>query len=238
MQALDPSVKTVDSTIADQPGVARARQTRGQTRAFYDRLSSVYDLLSERSEAPVRREAVERLALQPGERVLEIGCGTGPCLPRLARAVGPGGRVVGVDLSQGMLRQAERRLRRAGLADRVDLRRADACHLPFASGTFDAVLMTFTLELFDTPEIPDVLAECRRVSHRDGHIVVAGVTKSGAGEPLVRVFEWVHAHFPAVMDCRPIFVARALRAAGLVSIDVTRMHCWVPVEIVSAVVAR
>ncbi len=71
----------------DQPGVLPVFQTREQTRTFYDRISRVYDLLAERSEAPIRRKGLELLTALPGETVLEVGFGTGRCLASLARAV-------------------------------------------------------------------------------------------------------------------------------------------------------
>lgn len=71
-----------------QPGVLRVLQSKGETRAFYDKIAQVYDLLAERSEEPVRRAGLEMLAARPGERILEIGFGTGHCLLEIARAVG------------------------------------------------------------------------------------------------------------------------------------------------------
>ena len=156
-----------------QSDVQRVHRTRRQTRAFYDGIAPYYDLLSERSERPVRQLALERLAVQPGQRILEIGFGTGHGLEALAAAVGPGGHVDGIDVSRRMLKRARRRLQHQQLIDRVELRRGDAAALPYSDASMDGVLMAFTLELFDTPEIPRVLSECRRVLRRGGRIVAA-----------------------------------------------------------------
>jgi len=96
------------------------------------------------------------------------------------------------------------------------------------------VFISFTLELFDTPAIPAVLHECVRVLKAGGRIVVVGVSKEGTREPMVGVFEWTHRHFPNCVDCRPIFVRRALTAAGLSVRREMRKRMWVPVEIVLA----
>jgi demethylmenaquinone methyltransferase/2-methoxy-6-polyprenyl-1,4-benzoquinol methylase len=217
-----------------QPGVLRVLTSKAQTRAFYDKISRVYDLLAEHSEAPVRRIGLTILDVGKGERILEIGSGTGRCLAALTAAVGPGGAVHGIDLSEGMLRKARERLRREPPPGVLELACGDAAHLPYASDTFDAIFTSFTLELFDTPEIPRVLSECRRVLRPDGRIVVVGMSKEGPRSAMVHAFEWTHRHFPAFLDCRPIFVRQALEDAGLTIGETRLVEMWVPVEIVLA----
>ena len=90
-----------------------------------------------------------------GERVLELGCGTGALLTETARR---GWRTVGVEPSPEMRRVAHRRLRRAGSA--ASLLAADARALPFATGAFDTVVATFPSDYIARPE---VLAEAARV---------------------------------------------------------------------------
>jgi ubiquinone/menaquinone biosynthesis C-methylase UbiE len=93
-----------------QDDARRVLQTKDETRAFYDKISGVYDLLAEQSEGPVRIAGLNKLALVSAERVLEIGYGTGHCLVQLAKAVGAGGKVFGIDLSEGMRARAWERL--------------------------------------------------------------------------------------------------------------------------------
>jgi demethylmenaquinone methyltransferase/2-methoxy-6-polyprenyl-1,4-benzoquinol methylase len=209
-------------------------RTKSETKAFYNKISKVYDLLADQSEEPVRRAGLEKLNASPGEKVLEIGFGTGHCLVVLARAVGPYGKVYGIDLSDEMLEIAHENLEKEGLAARVELICEDAEKLPYAAETLDAIFMSFTLELFDTPEIPKVLAECRRALRPGGRIVVVGVSKEGDGGVILQVFEWTHKHFPNLMDCRPIFVRKALEAAGFRIESVENSTIWVPVEIALA----
>ncbi len=215
--------------------ILRVFQSRRETRAFYDKISGVYDLLAERSEEPVRAAGLQELDPKPGDRILEIGFGTGRCLASLAPATAPGGAVFGVDLSEGMLRVAGETVCRKGLEGSVHLVCGDAMHLPLTERSVDAVFMSFTLELFDTPEIPEVLAECRRVLGPKGRIVVVGMSKEGRANAMVRVFEWTHRHFPNFLDCRPIFVRRAVESAGFRTVRARTMKMWVPVEIVLAV---
>ena len=218
-----------------RPAILRVFQSKDQTKAFYNKISHVYDLLSDRSEAPMRKAGLALLKAAPGEAVLEIGFGTGHCLATLAQAVGPSGKVFGLDLSDRMVKLAKINLAKVGLAGRCQLRCGAAAKLPYTPGSLDAMFMSFALELFDTPEIPLVLAECRRVLRKGGRIVVVGMSKEGPKDPLVRVFEWTHQHFPNFLDCRPICVQRALAKAGFTTQKALLKHMWIPVEIILAV---
>ena len=217
-----------------ESGITRVLQTKDETKAFYNKIAKVYDLLAEHSEQPMREMALQMLAPAPGEHVLEIGPGTGHVLVKLAQAVGPTGRVFGLDFSENMLTQARELLEREGLADRVTLACGDAEDLPYPADSLDGIFMSFTLELFDTPEIPRVLAQCRRVLRPDSRIVVAALSKESQRGLAVRAYEWTHRHFPNLLDCRPIYVRRALEAAKFVIEDARIESMWVPVEIIRA----
>jgi ubiquinone/menaquinone biosynthesis C-methylase UbiE len=215
-----------------EPAIQRVFQTKAETKALYNKISRFYDFLADHSEAPMRHAGLDKLKAQPGEKILEIGFGTGHCLIALAHAVGPAGKVYGIDLSEEMRKVAEENLHKAGQTERVELTVGDATHLPFDAGTLDAVFMSFTLELFDTPEIPLVLTECKRVLKPGGRIAVVAVSKEGAGGVVVELYEWSHRHFPNLIDCRPIFVRRSLEEAGFRIESAEKKSMWVPVEIV------
>lgn len=188
---------------------------RQATRRFYDRISRAYDLMADASERTAREKGLELLAVGPGERVLEIGFGTGHALAALARAAGEAGRVVGVDISPGMADVAGHHLERAGLAERVELLVEAVPPIPCGDGELDAVFMSFTLELFPAEVIPPVLAEVRRVLAPRGRLGVVAMTESRSGEGLLeRAYKWMHEHFPHIVDCRPIDVEGVLEAAG------------------------
>ena len=92
---------------------------------------------------------MQELGAKDGETVLEIGVGTGHCILALAQSVGNAGKVYGIDISEGMYDVTCARMRKAGLSGRVDLECGDAAELPYESDFFDAVFISFTLELFD-----------------------------------------------------------------------------------------
>jgi len=215
-----------------QPGVLRVLQSKEETRAFYDKIARVYDLLAEHSEAPVRRAGLQMLDAQRGQTVLEIGYGTGHCLLELAQSVGSRGRIYGIDLSDKMREISHARLQDQGLEDRVELNCGDALHLPYPSASMDGVFMSFTLELFDTSEIPMVLSECRRVLRDERRIVVVGMSRVVPKGLVTEVFEWTHRHFPNYLDCRPILVRQALEDAGFYIAQSKTVKMWVNVEVV------
>ncbi len=121
----------------------RVRSTYTRRARSYERQARLYHLMGFRDEA-YRRAAVAALGLRPGDTVVELGVGTGRNLPALVAAVGPAGRVVGVDITPAMLDEARARVRRRGW-DNVELVEADMAQaaLPSVHG----VLATFVLNL-------------------------------------------------------------------------------------------
>jgi len=224
-----------DHSLDYEPGVLRVFQTKDETKAFYNKIAKVYDLLAEHSEQPMREIGLQMLAAHDGETILEIGFGTGHCLVELARAVGRSGRVLGVDLSESMVEMTSELIKKEKLDGRIELHCGDAEQLPFDAHSIDGIFSSFTLELFDTPELPKVLREWRRVLRPGGRLAVVAISKEGKQGIVMRAYEWTHKHFPNLMDCRPIFVSRAMEAAGFTIQEKRIEHMWVPVEIVVAV---
>jgi ubiquinone/menaquinone biosynthesis C-methylase UbiE len=195
-------------------GVAPVERPVARARATYDRVASVYDLVENPFERRARRQGLRLLAARPGERVLEIGPGTGHALAALARSVGPAGQVIGVDLSARMLGRSRRRAARAGHAGRIGLIQGDAHRLPLRAGVFDAVFMSFVLELIDTPQIPPLLDECRRVLRPGGRLAVVSLQLTQPPAVMARLYLAARRHLPDLLDCRPIPVPDLLTATG------------------------
>ncbi len=195
--------------------ILRVTATPEEIRKSYGKMSRFYAVLEGVFERGMREQGVESLSIEEGERVLEVGVGTGFALRKISRKAGPGGKAYGIDITPEMLEITEKRLRRAGTADRTALCQGDARAMPFPDGTFDAVYMAATLELFDTPDIPRVLREVKRVLKPGGRLGVNSMSQEGAGRSLfLKVYRWLHRKFPAYASCRPINVEQSVREAG------------------------
>jgi len=189
-------------------------RTKAQVKESYDKISYFYDYFAGVFEKKYRNMALDRLNIKRGETVLEIGFGTGHCLKRMAELVGENGKVYGIDISSGMLEVTKQRLEEAGLLDRVELYCEDALKMPYEDNKFDAVFMSFTLELFDMPEISKVLSEIKRILKQNGRLGVLSMSKEDGGSILSRLYDWMHTQFPQYADCRPIYVEHSIKDAG------------------------
>ena len=223
-----------DPSANDQE-IARVHRSKEEARAAYDRIAPCYEAVAGFWERRTRNRGLEKLDVEMGEVVLEIGPGPGHSMVSLAQAVGQGGQACGIDISPRMCRTAQERLRNHTLLERSQLICGDGAQLPFRGASFDALFMSFTLELFDTPRIPRVLAECRRVLRGSGRICVVSLAKGENSNPLVSLYEWGHEQFPNLLDCRPIYARQSLATAGFRILDSERFLLWgLPVEIVLA----
>jgi len=231
---LNPTIILMEDTPAVQPEATRVTRSKAQAKANYDRLSKFYDLIAA-SEKPYIDLGLQILGLETGETVLEIGFGTGRAILAMAKAIGDSGVVCGIDISEGMLATAREKVQQAGVSHRVELSCEDAAALPYEAYAFDAVFMSFTLELFDNPQVPVVLAECRRVLKDSGRICVVALSKPAHSGIAVRLYEWAHRQFPVLVDCRPIYLQNELYAAGFQPVNIIKKSMWgLPVEIVLA----
>ena len=140
--------------------VSQTDATREHLIATYRKKAKHYDITSRLYPAPgypqrtQRLRAVQALGLRPGGTVIDMACGTGLNFALLQQAVGPGGRIVGVDLTDAMLARAQDRTKANGWSN-VSLVQADAADFDFPAEV-DAILSTYALS--QVPECAEVIA--------------------------------------------------------------------------------
>ena len=148
--------------------------TREHLVETYRKKAKHYDLTSRFYPVPgypqraQRLQAVRALGLRPGATVVDVACGTGLNFSLLEQAIGPNGRIVGVDLTDAMLAQARQRIETNGWRN-VSLVQADAAEFDFPTEV-DAILSTYALS--HVPDCGDVIAHGAAALSRGGHWVV------------------------------------------------------------------
>ncbi len=135
------------------------------TRNIYNIWSYFYDVFWPAIVHRRTARAIERMYIRPGERVLDIGVGTGLALPSYPAHA----KVTGIDLSEGMLRRARRRVQLDQM-NWVNLTLGNALELPFGPDTFDHVLLSHVITVVSDPV--KLVEETRRVTKPGGQIVI------------------------------------------------------------------
>jgi demethylmenaquinone methyltransferase/2-methoxy-6-polyprenyl-1,4-benzoquinol methylase len=135
-----------------------------------------------------RRKAVDLLQLEKGDRVVEIGCGTGRNFPLLEQAVGSGGVVIGLDVSEEMIRRTRKRAARHGWSN-VELVHGDAATYEFPEA-IDGVLATYALVV--VPEYDRVIEKaCRALKEGKRCVVLDQKLPSGPASRLVPLLDFL-----------------------------------------------
>jgi ubiquinone/menaquinone biosynthesis C-methylase UbiE len=136
-----------------------------------------------------RRDTTEALALREGDTVIDLGCGTGLNFPWLRKAVGAAGRIIGVDLTDAMLAQAEKRAREAGWIN-VEFVQADIAKYDFPR---DASGILSTLAITLVPEYDAVIRNAAESLAPGGRMAVLDFKRPERWpEPLVRLAAWLN----------------------------------------------
>ena len=156
--------------------------TRGHLLRTYRRKAKHYDVTSQLYPVPgypqraYRARAIHAADLRAGDTVVDIACGTGLNFAMIERAIGPGGRIVGVDLTDAMLAQAERRIARSGWSN-ISLVQADAAEFGFPAGV-DAIVSTYALT--QVPECGEVIVRGAEALSPGGRWAVLDLKLPGA----------------------------------------------------------
>jgi phosphatidylethanolamine/phosphatidyl-N-methylethanolamine N-methyltransferase len=186
----------------------------------YEKLAKIYDLVYGPTLHPGRVSALERMGIKPGDRILEVGVGTGINTSMYPRNC----HVTGVDLSSSMLEKARERVAREGLRN-VRLIEMDAQNLTFADDSFDIVYAPYLVSV--VPDPVQVAREMRRVCKPGGKIIILNHFRSA--NPILSRLEraispfTVHIGFKSDLDL-PAFLEQAeLKPISIVKVNVPKI---------------
>jgi phosphatidylethanolamine/phosphatidyl-N-methylethanolamine N-methyltransferase len=213
-----------EDVVASSDAASRALSATTVENDFvervYGKLASVYDVIFGPSLHTGRLQALQRMALQPGDRVLEVGVGTGLNATLYPREC----QVTGIDLSESMLERARERVARKG-ATNVRLLQMDAARLRFADGSFDIVYAPYLISV--VPDPLSVAREMRRVCRPGGRIIFLNHFLSQNAvlsrmERLISPFT-IHVGFKSDLDLQAFLAQAELKPVTIEKVNFPRI---------------
>jgi ubiquinone/menaquinone biosynthesis C-methylase UbiE len=223
--------------MGGRPAIIEAAATPPQARRVYGLWSHFYGWWAPLFERRPQMLALERAAIQPHDKVLEVAVGAGGILVEILRLVDSANSVCGIDVSPKMLAKARRRVTKAGYAN-VDLREADARSLPFPQSAFDVLFNSYMFDLLPLKDMPLVLGEFHRVLKPGGRLVLVSMSKEHGGQRTwwERLYQSLPRSCAAYLlgSCRPVLLEWFVRAAGFCEVKREFIRGLLPSEIVMA----
>jgi ubiquinone/menaquinone biosynthesis C-methylase UbiE len=220
----------MNNTVSIQESEARIPQSN--IARVYDWNAPVYDIWGTLTESKARERAIELAEIRDGLTIFEVAVGTGLAFEKIVRC-NPHGKNTGIDLSEGMLARARKRLQPYGNAD-YTLSKGSAFELPSANGTIDILFNNYMFDLMTSADIDRALNEFRRVLKPGARLVLVNMTQ---GErPGSRLYERIYRLFPALMGgCRGVTLSERLRDHGFTVVTREyRQQMLFPSEIILA----
>lgn len=224
MPLFDRKDSSDDEILASSDAATRALSVAAVENDFvervYEKLSHVYDFIFGPTLHPGRVQAIQRMSIQPGDRMLEVGVGTGINAALYPRDC----FVTGIDLSDPMLERARERILRKGIRN-VRVLAMDAAGMKFADGSFDIVYAPYLISV--VPDPVKVAREMRRVCRPGGRIVFLNHFRSP--NPILSRVETlispltIHIGFKSDLDLAALLAQAELKPVSIEKVNVPRI---------------
>jgi ubiquinone/menaquinone biosynthesis C-methylase UbiE len=188
-----------------------ARIAQKDIGQVYDRIAGVYDVWGYLTESRARTKAIELAQIEDGLNILEVAVGTGLAFYEIVKR-NPNGMSTGIDLSEGMLRKARKRLQKLSHA-KFTLQQGSAFELPVEDHSIDMLMNNYMFDLIAYEDMDKLLFEFKRVLKKNGKLVLVNMTK---GESVAsNLYDGVYKISPTAMGgCRGVQLSDKLRENG------------------------
>lgn len=178
-----------------ESGAEKEKYVRSVFKTIARRYDLLNTVLSFNQDKYWRRFAVEKTGLEEGGKALDVCCGTGLLTLEMAKRVGSGGSVTGVDFCEEMLSVGRANIEKTSYRQVIALMNGNAMALPFADQSFDCVTSAFALR--NVPDIGQAVQEMRRVARAGGRVVSLDLAKPGA--PVFK--QMYYLYFENILPC-------------------------------------
>ena len=209
-----------------------AKISQSEIPRVYDALSKTYDIWGKLAESRARNRAIELAKIRDGQRILEVAVGTGLTFCEIVRR-NPNGTNIGIDISQGMLKKAEKRLGKLSWANYA-LKIESAFQLQAADNHFDLLMNSYMFDLIAFDEMDTVLKEFKRVLKKGGRLILVNMTEGeSVGSGLYTMLYRISPR--AFGGCRGVKLSDKLKQHGFEVVSREyHQQLWFPSEVILA----
>lgn len=220
------------SCCSSQQKKLEARVSQNEIAKVYDALAKFYDIWGNLTESRARNRALELAEIKNGLNILEVAVGTGLAFYEIVKR-NPDGTNIGIDISAGMLKKAEKRLSQLSEPN-YELKKASAFNLEGEDAQFDVLINNYMFDLIPFDQMDAVLAEFKRVLKKGGKLILVNMTsgeKFGSG-----IYDLIYRISPRLMGgCRGIRLSEKLKEHGFrVKLREYHQQCLFPSEVILA----
>lgn len=185
-----------------------ARISQNKIGALYDRISPIYDIWGTLTETHARNRAIELAEIKDGQNILEVAVGTGLAFYEIVKR-NPNGMNTGIDLSQGMLKKAQKRVSKIPGAN-YSLDIGTAFNLEIENESIDTLMNNYMFDLIPFEDMDKILIEFKRVLKKGGKLILVNMTEgAGLGSKL---YDFIYNISPGIMGgCRGVKLTERLK---------------------------